>query len=117
MARALAAALALPRTELDSLWHGPEWLPRAEFEADVAEMLAAGAWVTEYQYRPVKARLLRRSVVRSVTRRQLYNGNVERMSTWVRASHPLRLAPAARRPLPGVSGVAAADGPGIVGRR
>src|SRR5204862_115328 len=34
---------------------------------------------------------LRRSLVRGLTRRRLYNGNVERMSTWVRASHPLRI--------------------------
>src|SRR4051794_17644109 len=39
----------------------------------------------------VASRLLRRSVGRAVTRRPLYNGNVERASTWLRASHPLRI--------------------------
>ncbi|RBY93726.1 hypothetical protein DQ237_16220 [Blastococcus sp. TF02-8] len=111
-ARALATALDLPYTELDALWHGPGWQPRPEFSDDVAGMLAAGRWVTEYQYRPVKAallgaadavvwldhpfplvawRLLRRSFVRAATRRPLVNGNVERFGLWARASHPLRV--------------------------
>lgn len=58
MAAALAARLGLPHTELDALWHGPGWVPRPEFERDVETMLATGRWVTEYQYRLVKARLL-----------------------------------------------------------
>ena len=112
MARALAVRLGLPHTELDALWHGPGWVPRADFAADVAAMLATGRWVTEYQYRPVKAdllaaaeavvwldhpfrlvatRLLRRSVLRALTRRPLYNGNVEQPRMWARASHPLRI--------------------------
>jgi adenylate kinase family enzyme len=123
MARALAERLGLPRTELDALQHGPGWAPRPEFADDVAAMLAAGRWVTEYQYREVKerllaaaeavvwldhpfplviGRLLRRSVLRAVTRRPLYNGNVERAASWLRASHPLRIVlsrefPAKRR--------------------
>jgi adenylate kinase family enzyme len=112
MARALALRLGLPHTEMDALWHGPGWVPRPEFAADVAAMVATGRWVTEYQYRPVKAgllgaaqavvwldhpfalvagRLLRRSVARAVTRRPLYNGNVENPRMWARASHPLRV--------------------------
>ena len=86
--------------------------PRPEFADDVAAMLATRRWVTEYQYRPVKAalldraeavvwldhpfllvacRLLRRSVLRVVTRRVLCNGNREQVSTWLRPSHPLRI--------------------------
>jgi adenylate kinase family enzyme len=57
-ARVVAAALGLPHVELDALWHGPGWVPRPAFEDDVAAMLATGRWVTEYQYRPVKAALL-----------------------------------------------------------
>jgi adenylate kinase family enzyme len=112
MARALAELRDLPYTELDALQHGPGWVPRPAFEDGVAAMLADEQWVTEYQYRGVKerllaaadavvwldhpfplvvGRLLRRSVVRAVTRRPLYNGNVERVATWVRASHPLRI--------------------------
>ncbi len=112
MARALAGRLGLPHTELDSLWHGPGWVPRPEFTADVESMLAGGRWVTEYQYRVVKdrllaqaqavvwldhplplvaARLLRRSVVRAVTRQAYWNGNRESFAMWFRASHPLRI--------------------------
>jgi adenylate kinase family enzyme len=112
MARALAGALGLPHVEMDALWHGPGWMPRPEFADDVAAMLATGTWVTEYQYRTVKAdllaaaeavvwldhpfplvavRLLRRSVVRALSRRPLYNGNVENPRMWARASHPLRI--------------------------
>jgi hypothetical protein len=97
---------------MDALQHGPGWVARPEFEADVERMLATGRWVTEYQYPSVKARLLaaaevvvwldhpfpvvagrlvRRSVLRAVTRRALYNGNVERVSGWARPSHPLRV--------------------------
>jgi adenylate kinase family enzyme len=112
MARALASALDLPHTELAALWHGEGWVPRAEFESDVATMLAAGRWLTDYQYRVVKEplleaaqavvwldhpfplvawRLLSRSVARAVSRRPIYNGNVERFTSWHRASHPLRV--------------------------
>jgi adenylate kinase family enzyme len=112
MAGQLAERLDLPHTELDSLWHGPGWVPRPEFTSDVQGMLASGRWVTEYQYRPVKdlllaqaevvvwldhpfalvaARLLRRSLVRAVTRRAYWNGNRESLAMWLRPSHPLRI--------------------------
>ncbi|SDF80733.1 Adenylate kinase [Blastococcus aurantiacus] len=112
MARALAERLGVPHTELDSLWHGPGWVPRPEFEQDVEAMLTTGRWVTEYQYRPVKdrlltraeavvwldhpfwlvaGRLLRRSLVRAVTRRAYWNGNRESFAMWLRPSHPLRI--------------------------
>jgi adenylate kinase family enzyme len=112
MARALGAVLALPHTELDSLWRGPGWIPRPEFEADVQALLATGRWVTEYQYRPAKplllaaaeavvwldhpfplvaARLLRRSLWRAVTRTAYSNGNRESFAMWLRNSHPLRI--------------------------
>ena len=58
MARALAELRDLPYTELDALQHGPGWVPRPAFEDDVAAMLADEQWVTEYQYRGVKERLL-----------------------------------------------------------
>jgi adenylate kinase family enzyme len=112
LARALAGRRGLPYTEIDALQHGPGWVPRPEFEADVEAMLATGRWVTEYQYPTVKPRLLasaeavvwldhpfplvawrivRRSVARAVTRRPFYNGNVEQFGAWARASHPLRV--------------------------
>lgn len=112
MAAALAEILRVPHTELDSLWHGPGWVPRPEFVGDVEAMLATGRWVTEYQYRSVKPRLLaaaqvvvwldhpfllvalrlfRRSLLRAVTRRAYWNGNQESLTMWLRASHPLRI--------------------------
>jgi adenylate kinase family enzyme len=112
MARALSRLLDIPHTEMDALWHGPGWAVRPEFAADVAAMLATGRWVTEYQYRSVKprlldaaqaavwldhpfplvaARILRRSGVRALTRQPFYNGNVEQFAMWARASHPLRI--------------------------
>src|SRR3712207_9297634 len=75
-------------------------------------MRRTGRWVTEYQYRSAKARLLaeaqavvwldhpfplvaarllRRSVGRAVTRRPFHNGNVEQPRMWARPSHPLRV--------------------------
>jgi len=112
MARVLAGILGLPHVELDALVHGPGWTPRPEFVADVEAMLATGRWVTEYQYRVVKApllaaaqavvwldhpfllvagRLISRSIARAITRRPFYNGNTERAAAWLRASHPLRI--------------------------
>jgi adenylate kinase family enzyme len=110
MARALARRLGLPHTELDALFHGPGWVPRPSFEADVDALLASGRWVTEYQYARVQPRLLaaadavvwldhpwptvarrllRRTLGRALTRRELYNGNRERPRNWLRGSHPL----------------------------
>ena len=110
LARELARRLGLPHTEMDALFHGPGWVPRPTFEADVDALLAGGRWVTEYQYPSVQPRLLaaadavvwldhpwpvvawrllRRTVVRAVDRQELYNGNRERPRNWVRPSHPL----------------------------
>jgi adenylate kinase family enzyme len=112
MARALSDLLGLPHVELDALFHGPGWTPRPEFVADVEAMLATGRWITEYQYRVVKAplltaaeavvwldhpfplvarRLIGRSIARAITRRPFYNGNTERAGAWLHDSHPLRI--------------------------
>ena len=98
LARRLAHTWALPYTEIDALYHGPQWVPRASFDADVAALVDSPAWVTEWQYstaRPVLAakaellvwldlpfrvtlaRVIRRTVLRSRTRETLWNGNVE----------------------------------------
>ncbi len=84
--------------EVDALFHGPGWVPRPSFEADVRELAASARWVTEWQYAAVRALLadradllvwldlpralvlrqvLRRTVVRRLRRTQLWNGNVE----------------------------------------
>ena len=94
----LSARHDLPWIELDSLYHGPNWTPRASFVADVEEFVAGSAWVVELQYRQVRPLIaaradtvlwldypttlcVRRLLVRTVTRRlrrtELWNGNVE----------------------------------------
>ena len=98
LARRLGVLLELPHTELDALFHGPGWVPRPSFLADVQGLAGTDAWVTEWQYgdaRPVlapraellvwldlpRALVLRRVVVRTLDRRlhrrPLFNGNVE----------------------------------------
>ena len=58
VAAAIAAELRFPYVELDSLYHGPGWVPRPSFESDVADLAGSERWVTEWQYqsaRPVLA--------------------------------------------------------------
>jgi adenylate kinase family enzyme len=94
----IGAALGLPHTEIDALYHGPRWEPRESFIADVEAYTSEPAWVTEWQYRPVRAllaeradtlvwidlpdhvalwRLIRRTLRRRLRRIELWNGNVE----------------------------------------
>lgn len=97
-ARRLATAFNLTHTEIDALFHGPDWTPRTAFLADVQALVAGEDWVTEWQYpqaRPLLAArtdlviwldLPRRTVMRQVIgrtlrrrlhRERLWNGNVE----------------------------------------
>jgi adenylate kinase family enzyme len=97
-ARRISQVLGVPHTEIDSLQHGPGWVPRPTFREDVEAYTSEPAWVTEWQYRDVRAmladradtlvwldlpipvalwRLVRRTVRRSVRREVLWNGNVE----------------------------------------
>jgi adenylate kinase family enzyme len=114
MARRLSARWNLPHHELDALHHGPAWTPRPDFASDVRRFAAQDRWVTEDQYhrvlgdllweyadtviwldlprRTVMWRVLRRSLSRAVTRRELWNGNRERWRDWLRADHPIRWA-------------------------
>ncbi|WP_309504434.1 MULTISPECIES: AAA family ATPase [Nocardioides] len=98
LAARIGALLDLPYTEMDSLYHGPGWVPRPSFEADVDALVAGERWVTEWQYshaRPllaeradlfvwldlpyplVLARVVRRTVRRRLRREELWNGNQE----------------------------------------
>ena len=98
VAAALSARLGVPHTDIDGLHHGPGWVPRPEFEADVAALVAAEEWVTEWQYSRVRPLLLaradllvwldlsrarvmsqvvRRTLRRRVRRIELWNGNLE----------------------------------------
>jgi len=87
-----------PHTEIDALYHGPDWTPRDSFMSDVAAFAAQPTWVTEWQYgkaRPlllmradllvwldlpravVMRQVLRRTVQRRLRRTPLWNGNIE----------------------------------------
>ncbi|WIB27357.1 AAA family ATPase [Curtobacterium sp. MCSS17_015] len=97
-ARRIAQAVGVPHTELDALYHGPGWTVLPTFEQEVEDFTARGTWVSEWQYRQVRAllveradtmvwldlprrvafwRLLRRTVRRRLRRTVLWNGNVE----------------------------------------
>lgn len=46
----IEAATDVPHTELDALFHGPDWTPRPQFDADVRALIAQDAWITEWGY-------------------------------------------------------------------
>lgn len=98
LAGRIGSILHLPHTEIDSLFHGPNWEPRADFADDVDRFSSAPAWVTEWQYSAVRrllagradtlvwldfpvrvsmGRLIRRTVRRRLRREELWNGNFE----------------------------------------
>ncbi|WP_309066435.1 AAA family ATPase [Microbacterium sp.] len=101
LARRLAGIWGLECHEMDALHHGPDWTPRPEFLDDVRAFAVTERWVTEWQYTSkgtddilapraqlavwldypwpvVRARLLRRTLGRSILRTEMYNGNVEK---------------------------------------
>jgi adenylate kinase family enzyme len=92
------ASLGYPYTEIDSLFHGPGWTRRAEFEMDVLAIIQSPRWVIEWQYSSARdmiaaradtliwldlpwRRVLRQVIARTVRRRgrreELWNGNRE----------------------------------------
>src|SRR4051794_3869970 len=96
LAEQIGRAWSLPHTEIDSLYHGPNWTPRPDFVADVRRLVAGDMWVTEWQYRAVRellagraelivwldlprtavmAQVTRRTLRRRWRRQQLWNGN------------------------------------------
>jgi adenylate kinase family enzyme len=104
----IGAVLGIPHTEIDALYHGPDWQPRESFVADVDAFTSEPAWVTEWQYtsvRPLLAeradtlvwidlrntvalwRLVRRTVRRRLRRIEMWNGNVE-PSLWTFFTDP-----------------------------
>ncbi|WP_336502321.1 AAA family ATPase [Microbacterium paraoxydans] len=101
LSRRLAALWELRHVEIDGLFHGPEWTPRAEFLDDVRAFAAEERWVTEWQYTSkgtdeilspraqlavwldypypiVRSRLIRRTLARGLLRQELWNGNREK---------------------------------------
>jgi adenylate kinase family enzyme len=98
LAARIGELLDLPHTEIDALFHGPDWTPRPSFEVEVDAFTSAGSWVTEWQYSSVRpllaqradllvwidlpypvvlARVVRRTLRRRLLREKLWNGNVE----------------------------------------
>lgn len=98
LAARIAAVLDAPHIEIDGLFHGPDWVKRPSFEADVHRFSATPAWVTEWQYGSVRDHLadradlmvwldpptatvmrqvVQRTVIRRLRRQQLWNGNTE----------------------------------------
>ncbi len=98
LAGRIGTLLDIPHTELDSLFHGPNWLPRADFMSDVDRFTREPRWVTEWQYGTVRqmlaqradtlvwldfpvrvsmGRLIRRTVRRRLRGEELWNGNYE----------------------------------------
>jgi adenylate kinase family enzyme len=61
LARRIALTLGVPHTEIDALYHGPNWAPRENFMLDVAAFVSQPTWVTEWQYGKVRPLLLRRA--------------------------------------------------------
>jgi adenylate kinase family enzyme len=106
--RELARRLAVPYTELDSIFHQPDWvpLPKDEFRRRVTALAAESAWVIDGNYGTIQPliwqradtviwldpprhtmmrRLVWRSLRRVVGRTELWNGNRERwrnLFTW-----------------------------------
>ena len=99
LAKSIADVAGIPHTEIDALFHGPDWTPRQSFLDDVRRLVAEDARVTEWQYhsaRPLLAaradvlvwldlpfwtrtfpRVVRRTVRRRIGREEIWNGNVE----------------------------------------
>ncbi|HCS60274.1 MAG TPA: AAA family ATPase [Microbacterium sp.] len=101
LARRLAAQWDLVHHEIDALHHGPNWAARPEFLDDVRSFAETSRWITEWQYTSkgtdeimtpraqlaiwldypwpvVRARLIRRTLERSILRTKMYNDNVEK---------------------------------------
>ena len=136
LSRSLAAALGAPHVELDAIYHQPGWTPLDddEFRARVSAATERGTWVVDGNYSVVQdvvwdradtvvwfdlpwllvmARIIRRTLRRTVTRQELWNGNREPLSNlysldpersvivWAAARHRVyrrRYCEAARHP-------------------
>ena len=101
LARQLAAALAVPHLELDSVFHQPGWQPLNPniFRERVAAFTSGASWVVDGNYSAVRdivwaradtvvwldlarSRVMRQVILRTLrrlaTRAELWNGNRER---------------------------------------
>ena len=105
LAKALAADLFLPMLELDSIYHQANWipLPDKQFRSQVADFTSAGAWIVDGNYSKVRDildkrithliwldyprwfvmwRVIRRTLWRGISRKELWNGNHENPRNW-----------------------------------
>jgi adenylate kinase family enzyme len=113
--RTLALRLGVPFVELDSIHWQADWQPLTddEFRRRVADVVAGDGWVIDGNYEVVRAlivaratdvvwldlprpvvmaQVVARSLRRAVDGRELWNGNRERISTWLDPEHPIRWA-------------------------
>jgi adenylate kinase family enzyme len=121
LAARIAAITEGPHTEIDALFHGPEWVPRPEFLDDVRALIAEESWSTEWQFgsaRPMLAeradllvwldlpffrvtlpRVVVRTIRRRVRREELWNGNIEPsfLTIFTDREHIVRWAVSTRR--------------------
>jgi len=118
LAARLAAEFGVARIELDAInwqagWRDLNTHDRPAFIRRVVAAAAGEAWVCDGNYSTVRQalwprlthvvwldfdpivfmpRVLRRSFVRSLTRRPLWNGNRESWASWLDREHPARFA-------------------------
>ncbi len=103
LARALAQRLDAEHIELDAIYHLPDWTPidRDEMRAIIVERMSADRWIVDGNYsskvqdlvfaaadtvvwldlpkRNVMTQITRRTLGRMLLRRELWNGNRERL--------------------------------------
>jgi adenylate kinase family enzyme len=60
LAGRIAKAIGAPHIEIDSLYHGPDWVPRESFLDDVRSLVTGDTWTTEWQYKAARPILLER---------------------------------------------------------
>jgi adenylate kinase family enzyme len=112
MARALAGRLGLPFHEMDALaFSGPGWQENPHLAEDVARVSGGRDWVfdslgypavrdmlwsradtivwLDYSRAVIMPRVLRRSAARTLLRQRIFGGNVETLSSWFKADHPV----------------------------
>mgnify|MGYP000113706182 FL=1 len=106
LAKKLAADLNLKRLELDSIYHQANWtpLPQDEFRSQVADFTSTDAWIVDGNYSMVRDildgrithliwldyprwlvmfRVIRRTLWRGISRKELWNGNRENPRDWL----------------------------------
>ncbi|MFC7553501.1 adenylate kinase [Pseudoroseomonas wenyumeiae] len=115
LAAQLAQDLGVPHVELDALYWEPGWTMAspAAFAARVEAATAGPAWVADGNYRAVRpllwgrathlvwldygrpvimTRVIRRSLLRALSGRELWNGNREHWRNLLEPDHPIRYA-------------------------